>query len=123
MTDMRSSRKHYLLVAYLPTVVTTIYLLALWMLSYRQLPALERIYDNVGADLPVLFAAIKAVGINAPLYISLISVVILLLIYFKHELGLFISVLWLAAAFWLSWMLISFHSSAWISVDFSVGIF
>ena len=96
------------------------------MLSYRQLAALEIIYDNKGADLPVFFSLIKTVGMGAPFYIAVISIAIYLLIYFVHEVGLFISAIWLACAFWFSWELLSIHSSAWASMSpagFPIGIF
>ena len=126
MTDSKPEREHHLFATYLPTAVTTLYLLAVWMLSYRQLTALETIHDSKGADLPVLFALIKTIGMGAPFYISIISIAIFLLIYFVHEVGLFVSAVWLACAFWLSWELISIHSSAWAAMSptgFPTGLF
>ena len=126
MTVSKPKRKHYLFATYIPAIVTTLYLFAVWMLSYRQLASLEIIYDNKGADLPVLFSLIKFIGMGAPIYITIISVATLLLIYFVHEVGLFISALWLICAFWLSWELLSIHSSAWAYMSpagFPVGIF
>lgn len=126
MIDSKPKREHYLFATYLPAIVTTLYLFAVWMLSYRQLAALEIIYDNKGADLPVLFSLIKVIGMGAPFYIAIISAAIFLLIYFVHEVGLFISALWLVCAFWLSWELLSIHSTGWAFMSpagFPAGIF